>query len=181
MRKLELAAARYRLGRETGESLRDLGVTLLSAGYDPAVRLAIVDDLALADVGPAFERVCRELGQSIPSIDDAIDIIIRASLSDIAQEALPPQVALQGLMDDVGSRVARETQAGPYRFAGESRGLQHLVGAYWGYAELRERPNELSISGKFGNDAIAQLDQEVIAFARDWLEEHAANALRIAE
>jgi hypothetical protein len=181
MQQLELAAARYRLDRETGESLRDLGVVLLSAGREGAVSLAIVDDLAMAEVGPVFERVCRELGQAIPSADEAVDIVIRALLSDIALEAVPPRAGLQRLMDDVGRHVTDETASEPYRFAGESRALQHLVGAYWSYDELRTRPRELSIDGKFGDDAIALLDQKVIGFARDWLDEHAgANTLRMA-
>jgi hypothetical protein len=174
MRQLELAAARYQLGRQTGEALRDLGVALLSDGYDAAAGLAIADDLTMAAVGPVFERVCRELGQTMPPLDQAIDIVIAALLSEIAEGTVAPEVGLQHLMDDVvGPHVTAETVAGRYQYAGESRSLEHLVGAYWSSDELRERPAELSIDGKFGEAAIDLIDQQVIGFARDWLDQHA--------
>lgn len=170
MDQLELAAAKYQLGRQTGEALRDLGVALLSEGHDQAVRLAIVEDLTMAEVGPIFERVCREMGQPIPPLDQAIDIVIEAQLSDIAEGRVAPEIGLRQLMEDVVSpHVTGERKAGQYTFSGESRGLQHLVGAYWGYNELRARPTELSIDGKFGDEAIALLDEQVVGFARDWL------------
>ena len=78
-------------------------------------------------------------------------------------------------MDDlVRPHIDAETTAGDYECVGRSRDLQQLIGAYWSYGELRERPAELSIDGRFGDEAIAQLDQHVIGFARDWLERHPA-------
>jgi len=170
MDQLELAAAKYRLGRQTGEALRDLGVALLSDGHDQAVRLAIVEDVTMAEVGPIFERVCLEMGQAIPPLDRAIDIVIAAQLSDIAEGRVAPEVGLKHLMEDVVlPHVTAESQADPYGFVGESRDLQHLVGAYWNYDELRVRPTELSIDGKFGDEAIELLDEQVVGFAHDWL------------
>ncbi len=170
MDQLELAAAKYQLGRQTGEALRDLGVALLSEGHDQAVRLAIVEDLTMAEVAPIFERVCREMGQAIPPLDQSIDIVIAAQLSEIAEGRVGPEMGLRQLMEDVVSpHVTAESEAGQYTFAGESRGLQHLVGAYWGYDELRARPTEVSLDGRFGDEAIELLDEEVVGFARDWL------------
>ena len=124
----------------------------------------------MGEVGPIFERVCREMGQAIPPLDQAIDIVIAAQLSDIAEGRVAPEVGLKHLMDDVVlPHVTAESQAGPYRFAGESRDLQPLVGAHWSYDELRARPSELSIDGKLGDEAIELLDQQVVGFARDWL------------
>jgi hypothetical protein len=170
--QLEVAAARYRLGRQTGEALRDLGVALLSDDHHTAVGLAIADDLAMSTIGPVFEKVCQQLGQAIPPLDAAIDIVTAALLSDITEGVVTPLVGLQHLMDDVvHPHVTAETTAGEHQYAGESRGLQHLIGAYWGYDSLRERPAELSIDGKFGGEAVALLDQEVVGFARDWLDQ----------
>ena len=59
VQSLAVAAARYRLGGATGESLRGLGVELLAAGNDAAMPLAIMDDFSLAEVGPVFDRVCQ--------------------------------------------------------------------------------------------------------------------------
>ena len=39
---------------------------------DTVVKLAVVDELAMSEVGPIFERVCCELEQPIPSQNEAI-------------------------------------------------------------------------------------------------------------
>jgi hypothetical protein len=172
MRSLVVAAARYRLGRETGESLRDLGVSLVANGVDAAVPLAIVDDLTLADVGPVFERLCDSLGCPVPTSDEAVDTAIAAQLSDIASGSVAPHAGLERLMNDiVRPHVNEETAAGEYQYVGESRRLQHLIGAYWGYDEIRERPSEVSIDGQCGDDAIALLNTQVVEFAREWLRD----------
>jgi hypothetical protein len=112
-------------------------------------------------------------GQAIPPLDEAIDIVTAALLNEITDSVVAPVVGLQHLMDDVvRPHVRAEPTAGEYQYAGESRGLQHLIGAYWGYDELRERPAELSIDGKFGEEAVALLDQQVVGLARDWLDHH---------
>ncbi len=173
MPSLEVAAARYRLGRETAESLRDLGVSLVADGVDAAVPLAIVDELTLAEVGPVFERVCDGLHCALPTFDQAIDIVVAAQLTDIVSGSVAPYAGLERLMNDVvRAHVNGETGAGAGHYVGESRGLQHLIGAYWGYDELLERPSEISVAGGYGDDAIAALNAHVIEFARDWLRDH---------
>jgi hypothetical protein len=173
IQSLEVAAARYRLGRETAESLRDLGVSLVADGVDAAVPLAIVDEMTLAEVGPVFERLCDSLGCPVQGLDQAVDIAIAAQLRDIASGTVAPHEGLERLMNDVvRPHVDAETAAGEYQYVGESRGLQHLIGAYWGYDEIRERPNEMSIDGQYGDDAIALLNAQVVEFARDWLHDH---------
>ncbi len=166
---LRLAAARYRLGRETGDSLRAVGEELLSEGYDQAVRLAIMEELSMYEVGPVFERLCTDLGEPIPLLDQAIAIVTTAILRDIVDGVITPEAGLQRLMDDVyWPHVSAENG----EYVGDSRGLQHLIGAYWSYDELRKRPAELSINGAFGEAAISLLDDEVRRFASDWLVTH---------
>jgi hypothetical protein len=173
MPSLELAAAQYRLGLETAESLRDLGVLLVADGVDAAVPLAIVDELTLAQVGPVFERLCDALHCSVPTLYQAIDTVVAAQLSDIVNGSIAPYAGLERLMNDVvRPHVNQESAAASGQYVGESRGLQNLIGAYWGYDELRERPSEISVDGKYGDDAIAALNAHVIEFARDWLHDH---------
>jgi hypothetical protein len=173
MRFLEVPAARYRLGRETAESLRDLGVSLVADGVDAAVPLASVDDLTLAEVGPVFERLCDSLGCPLPTFDHAVEIVITAQLRDIASGHIAPHAGLEQLMNDVvRPHVNQETAAGQYQYVGESRGLEHLIGVHWGYDEIRERPGEISVDGQYGEDAIALLNEQVVTLARDWLREH---------
>jgi hypothetical protein len=54
----------------------------------------------------------------------------------------------------------------------DERGLQYLIGAYWSYDELRKRPTELSIEGRFGEAAVPLLDDDVRRLASDWLGAH---------
>jgi hypothetical protein len=177
MNRLELAAARYRLGLDDGASLRALGEALLSDEHDTdtAVSLAIVDDLALSEVGPVFEQVCRELKQTIPSLDEAIGKVSTAILRYIVDGSADPQTDLQRLMDEIyWPHLAVETKADKGQYIGESHNLQSLIGAYWSYDELLKRPAELSIDGKHGAEAIALLDERVRALAQDWLGKHVA-------
>jgi hypothetical protein len=76
---LRLAAARYSLSRETGETLRALAERLLSEGHEQAVRLAIADDLSMSAIAPLFECLCRELQQQTPPMQDPINIVITGS------------------------------------------------------------------------------------------------------
>jgi hypothetical protein len=60
------------------------------------------------------------------------------------------------------------------RFVGEEYGIAELIGCYWGYDDLEERPTEVSVGGHFGAPAIAALDAEVVRLARAWLDERGA-------
>jgi hypothetical protein len=144
-----------------------LGGDLLAEGHDGPVKLAIVDDTSISEAGPVFERLCTELGQPIPPLDRAIDIVTAAILREIVGGSVVAEVGLQRLMDDVyWPHLSAETGL---EYVGESHGLQNLIGAYWSYSELRSRPTELSIDGRFGEAAIPLLDRNVNQLASEWL------------
>ena len=131
------------------------------------MQLAIVEGTSISEAGPLFDRLCTELGQSVPPLDRAIDIVTAAVLGEIVDGSVVPEDGLQRLMDDVyWPHLSSETGA---QYVGESHGLQDLIGAYWNYSELRSRPTELSIDGRFGEEAIPLLDRNVIQLASDWL------------
>jgi hypothetical protein len=153
-----------------------LGIELLAEGRSEAVEVATVEharSASISDVGPIFERLCGALGQPIPPVDEAIDIVTTAILREIVNGSVAPEVGLQRLMDDVyDPHVSTETDL---EYVGESRGLQDLIGTYWSYSELRERPNELSIEGRFGEAAIPLLDQQACQLANEWLNTHTSS------
>jgi hypothetical protein len=60
------------------------------------------------------------------------------------------------------------------RFVGEEYGIAELIGCYWGYDDLEERPTEVSVAGHFGASAIAALDTEVVRLAQAWIDERGA-------
>ena len=52
------------------------------------------------------------------------------------------------------------------KYVGDSVGLEHLIGAYWGYDDLTGRPQEVSFEGKYGPKAIAAWEQFCAASKR---------------
>jgi len=49
--------------------------------------------------------------------------------------------------------------------------MEHLIGAYWAYDDLTERP-ECSRDGKYGAESMAGGEQSVRQYARDWLDKY---------
>ena len=166
---LALAAARHRLGLETADSLRALAGALLAAGNDDALQLAIAHDLNVDELESIFRKLLRSLGQPSPTLEQARRTVTRATLQDIIDGTTTPETGLAHLVRD----VTPWKDDPPHTYVGDSWGLHHLVGLYWNYDELRERPTA-SIDGKYGNDAIPLLDREVMSQAREWLASDAA-------
>ena len=78
--------------------------SMLAEGHDEesVVKLAIADDdLVLPEVATLFEGVCRELGEPLPSLDEAIDTVTAAILAEIAEGQTEPRVGLRRLMHEV--------------------------------------------------------------------------------
>jgi hypothetical protein len=159
---------------ENARSLRSLGEKLLAEGHDEesVVNLAIADDdLVLPEVATLFESVCRELGEPLPSLEEAIDTVTAAILVEIAEGQTEPRVGLRRLMHEVYYPHVEEKDE-PGGFVGESHGIQNLIGDFWAYDEIRERPTEVSLEGKYGEEAGALLDDRVRSHALEWLGDH---------
>ena len=59
-------------------------------------------------------------------------------------------------------------------YVGEEYGVAQLIGYFYGYDDLEERPAEVSFDGRYGAEAIASLDAEVIRLAKAWLTSRGA-------
>jgi len=165
-------AVRYRLGLQDTESLVRAADALLAEGHsEPAVvELSILESPIMAEAAPIFERVCAELGVTIPSKDEAIDELLRGYLESIASGALPPREGLAAIMREIYfPHFAGEPCK---KYVGDSHGMEHLIGAYWGYDDLTARPQEVSFDGKYGAEAIASWGEFVRQHARDWLQKY---------
>jgi hypothetical protein len=158
-----LAAARYRLGLQSADSLRALAVALLADGHDEALPLAIADELRLDEAGPVCERLCSDLGHPVPSHEAAFDVVTAALLRDIVEGRSQPEGALAQLMRDVVRPHLLGRERPGFTYAGEQRGLHHLIALHSQYDDVRERPDD------FDADAIAQLDRHVVRYAQAWL------------
>src|SRR5262249_3572667 len=123
-----------------------------------------------AEAAPVFERVCAECGVSVPTKSEAIDELLRVHLESIASGTRPPREALRDLMQQA---YYPHISAEPVReYVGDSRGLEHLIGAYWNYDDLLKRP-EVSFQGRHGEAALPLFDEHVRQIARDWLQRYA--------
>jgi hypothetical protein len=60
------------------------------------------------------------------------------------------------------------------RYVGEEYGIAQLIGYFYAYDDLEERPSEVSFDGIFGAEAFSALDTEVIRLANDWLRARGA-------
>jgi hypothetical protein len=162
---------RYRLGLQDTESLIRAADALLAEGHtEPAiVELSILESPIMAEAAPVFERACAELGVTIPSKDEAIDELLHGYLESIASGALPPHDGLSAIMREVYFPYFEGEPCKQY--VGDSRGMERLIGAYWAYDDLVERP-ECSWDGKHGAAAITSWKQSVRQYARDWLERY---------
>jgi hypothetical protein len=169
---LRHAAVRYRLGLVDADELSRIADTLLDEGRDSsaAVQLFLLESPAMAEAAPLFERVCAECGILVPTKGEAIDEVLRVHLESIASGARSPRQALDDLMQQVYyPHISHEPAR---KYVGDSRGLEHLIGAYWSYDDLLGRPEEVSFQGRHGEAAIPFFDEYVRQLARDWLQKN---------
>jgi hypothetical protein len=176
MFNLQHFAARYRLGLQDSESLVSLADTMMAEGRDtPAViQLSILEPAVMSDAGPLFERVCEEAGIVIPSKQEAVDELIHFHLKAISSGECKPRLGLETFMRELYRPfIAGELDK---EYVGDSRGLEHLIGAYWNYDDLIDRPREVSWDGKYGSKAITAWEHSVQQYASDWLSKNAPSS-----
>jgi hypothetical protein len=119
---LTLTLARYQLGLETADSLRGFGVDLLAAGSDEALDLAIADDLDVAEIGPILERLGRQLGHPLPTLDAAINLVTAAILREVANGITQPEAGLEQLMRDVVQPHVQEADESTFTYGPDEAG-----------------------------------------------------------
>jgi hypothetical protein len=168
---LRIAAARYALGLITSEELHQAADNALDHGlYSYSLgELATISQPMMAEVGPLFEAVLRELSIPLLSKEDATDLLLKRYIRLIVEETTPPHQGLDHIFDLYDTTIVHEKVS---QYVGDSRGIHHLLGAYYAYDDLRERPGEVSYEGKFGQDAIDALDRRVVELAIEWNQEY---------
>lgn len=136
---LTVATARYVMGDlPSGELARRADALLDQRIYSPAGgELATTRNLVMADAGPLFEQAMQDLHAEIPSRDNAVWILLRHHIGRIAYEDVRPRDGRQFVLD-IYYRANLQEESRTY--AGDSHGIQRLIGAYWEYGDLDERP-----------------------------------------
>jgi hypothetical protein len=168
---LRLAAARYALGElATAEIVRIADALLEEGVYSQAIgELATTPRLDMADAGPLFEDVLRELEVEVPSREKAIWGLLRHHIGRIACQDVAPREGLQAVLH-VYNLTDRQPQAETYVV--ESHGIERLIGAYWEYSDLVVRPAGESLEPH--PEELAALDDIVVRAANEWVDEHGA-------
>ena len=174
---LRVAAARYALGLLPSEAIPQVADDALKRGLytDALGRLYDLRDPVMSEAGPLFESALRELGVAVPSRDAAIFILLKHHTGSIIEGLVPPYDGLRQIMQEVyyGGGAERKST----KYAGDAYGIHCLVGAYWAYDDLRGRPDEVSFAGKYGEEGIARLDEEVVKQAAAWHRRHGSRAV----
>jgi hypothetical protein len=172
MLDLKHLAIRYRLGLLNTESLVEIADKLLEEGRDApsVIQLSILESPIMAEAAPIFENICAEYKIKIPTKDEAINKLLRFQSESIASGAIAPRKGLEATMrESYFPYFAGELSK---KYVGDSRGMEHLIGAYWSYDDLVERPRQVSWSGKYGAEAIESWEESVRQYARDWIQKH---------
>ena len=173
---LELAAARYAIGTLQSLEMSRLADAALRAGvvYPATTVLGTLESPTIGDAQPLFLEWLDEMGMQVPDKDAAVWTILGHMMRRIATKEVPAREGLarvieEGLHDaDIFSKTRK--------YVGDSHGIHHLVGAYHAYDDLDERPDEVSFAGKYGQEAIAALDEDIVRLAGQWCRDHADQA-----
>jgi hypothetical protein len=166
---LDDVAAHLGLGIATADDLVAAANLALDRGFAPAGLIAIFDrsQPVLADVRPLFEDALRELGRPAPSVEEAVWRVIRQQMRRIAGREVPPREPVTWL------RRHMERWLKSNHCMWDSHGLERIIGAYWAFDDLLERP-EVSYEGLHGAAAVKALEDEMVRLAQEWLAKHAA-------
>ena len=170
---LELAAARHAIGVLPSSDMVRIANAVLERGcYSPVMgELATLRNPVMADAAPLFEQALEELGVQAPSRDTAVWVLLRHHIGQIAAGCISPREGL-GRVVEVYEQAHLYSETREY--VGDSHGLERLLGCFYGYAEVEERPTEVSVHGRYGKEAARTLDDEVEQLSRRWLDVHGA-------
>jgi hypothetical protein len=173
---LQLAAARYQLGLLPSSEFPGIAMAALEAGFNGVglCDLSCEQHPTLGEHAAVFERALRECYVSLPSTEAAVECVLRHYLQAIASGELSPRRGLRRIVNDL---YAPHISKQPVRtHVGDQRNLEHLIGAFYSYDELCERPGEVSFEGLYGPAAVSALDSYVRHQADEWLQRHCGTA-----
>jgi hypothetical protein len=92
-------------------------------------------------------------------------------LRRIAKGTVQPRVGLGEVVAAYHGWVGADNAG----FVGEEFDIAQLIGYFYGYDDLEERPGQVSFDGQYGGQGIASLDAAVVQRAQAWLDSRACN------
>lgn len=174
LEQLRFHGLRYRLGLAICSELRQIANAALNAGiYSLSIVDAALDaEERLGEIGPAFEKALSELAVTLPeSREECCWEALRHYIKQIANKEVKPLTGLGGVMEVYMGCLQLFEHSKHY--VGDSHDIHELIGAYWGYDDLFERPQEITYNELAGEEAVLALDVDVVESCRAWLSKHA--------
>lgn len=171
--KFKQHLANYVLGNVDEQDLIHIATNALVEGYDsPSLRiLAGESDTANPfEINSIFKSVLRELEVELPTEDEAIMMLLCYHIEKIAEGRTPPRERMETIMEEIyypGKLFEKEKE-----FVGESHDLNHLIGCYYSYDDIEERPKKWILGRLSDKKSMKALDQEMIEHAKEWLKRH---------
>jgi len=178
MKKLPYIAARIGLGTFRGDEILSTVDELLEKGIYSDYFIDVLDSkppIFEVQVIP-FSKYLASVGIEIPDREQAVWNLIAYYVTEIAKGHVDPLSGLSDLMGDVYWEYDFQTPTQEY--LGDSHGIECLIGYYWGYDDMMERPDEISCNGKYRGEGVIELKKEIKREARAWRERFAKKTLK---
>ncbi len=105
---LRILAARYALNLAATKELTEFADRMLTNGRytDGLMELVSLGDLPrIADAGPLFRQAVVELGGSVPSEQEAVDVLVRYYIYAIVEERVTSKAGMRSFMTDFYGRL----------------------------------------------------------------------------
>ena len=174
MKKEEIivAAIHYEQQQLTSLALQQFATSLLDDGISTPswLELAFMHDPIQSEMLNLLRIALQEINLEMPPESEWWSILTKHYILKVAESGNNARQALQDFMDKVYWPHICGFKDKTY--VGDSHGLQSLIGLYWGYDDLTERPKEVSMAGKYGDEAILEWNKAVNQEAKAWLEKN---------
>jgi hypothetical protein len=157
-----LAVARFVLGIASSEDLIQASDSLLADGiYSHSLgEVATSCEPRSEEVAPRFASALRELAISVPTKNEARDILLKAHMREIAEGTPSPRGALRALKDLSDSLGIKPLPK-----------WNDLIHWLWESADTPSLVRAGYIDGAEGEQRLAELDRLTVTFAVGWLRE----------
>lgn len=175
--ELEYHAALMRFEQLDTKKVQEIFDSLMNDGmfYDEFVDIAYPKSNHLADFIPSFEAALRKLNCNIPVDQErAVWVILKFHVRNITNGAIDPLEGLKHIMND--AYWSYDFHNKTKKFLGDSHGIEYLIGLYWEYDDMMERPNEISWNDKYGEEAIIEVKKDIVKLAQEWLKKRVENS-----
>lgn len=172
---LRYQAARHALGMLNADDMKATIKALCDEGIYLDVFIDALDSglhPQMEHVLPAFIAALQYSDVAVPSRDEAVWQLIEYHLNRVVSNQDRAWQELERLVTEVNREYDFHTPTRQY--LGDSHGIELLLGLCWSADDIRERPNEVTVNGLFGDAAWVELNRLIVVEATRWLCDRAA-------